>query len=470
MRLLTSTTLAPEATPTTAPARPWRLLLTVCLMLAAVSLVLPSVPTYDPWAWLIWGRELLHGDLVTTGGPSWKPLPVVFTTPFAALGDGAAPLAWLVVARAGGLLAVAMAWRLGTRLAGPVAGLIAAVALSLSDGFVFNAARANSEGILVAVSLWAVERHLDGRRADAFVLGLAAALLRPEVWPFVALYGIWLLRTVATPRTRRLVLGGGLLVAALWFVPEYLGSGQPLRAATRALEPNADSAAFSTHPFLTVFERSAPMLGVPVYVGAALAVLLAVRHRDRLLVAVAGAAGVLMLTVGVMTQLGFAGNLRYVVLPAALVCVLAGVGWVRVAGAARDRLGDAPAVALLALAAVWALPTLRDELDELGAAADAVRDEAALDGSIAMAIDQATDDAGERAALTDCGTVSTGAFQTTLVAWHLHLHQDDVEVDTTPSPPGTVIAPAFTAMARDPQFPVLAATEHWVVSSTCLES
>ena len=78
-----------------------------------------AVPTYDPWAWIIWGREVAHGDLVTTTGPSWKPLPVIFTTPFSLAGDDGAPLLWLVVARAGGILAFAMAYRLGTRLAGP---------------------------------------------------------------------------------------------------------------------------------------------------------------------------------------------------------------------------------------------------------------------------------------------------------------------------------------------------------------
>ena len=39
--------------------------------------LLPYLPVYDPWAWLIWGRELLHGGLETAAGPSWKPLPVL---------------------------------------------------------------------------------------------------------------------------------------------------------------------------------------------------------------------------------------------------------------------------------------------------------------------------------------------------------------------------------------------------------
>src|SRR3954452_22475990 len=114
--------LAPPAPPRPAapagPPRPWRLLVLACLGLAALSLLGPSQPTYDPWAWLIWGRDIVHLDLVTTAGPSWKPLPVLFTTPFAVIGTGAAPDLWLVVARAGGLLALAMAYR----LAGPLRG------------------------------------------------------------------------------------------------------------------------------------------------------------------------------------------------------------------------------------------------------------------------------------------------------------------------------------------------------------
>ena len=55
--------------------------------------------------------------LDTSSGPSWKPFPVVFTTPLAPLGD-AAPALWLVVARAGGLLALAGAFALATRLGG----------------------------------------------------------------------------------------------------------------------------------------------------------------------------------------------------------------------------------------------------------------------------------------------------------------------------------------------------------------
>src|SRR3954462_10342580 len=86
----------------------WKLLVLVCLGLAALSLLGPSVPTYDPWAWIIWGRQIAHLDLNTCSGPSWKPRPVFFPTVFSFAGDDAAPTLWLLISRAGGMIAIAM--------------------------------------------------------------------------------------------------------------------------------------------------------------------------------------------------------------------------------------------------------------------------------------------------------------------------------------------------------------------------
>src|SRR5207253_2415544 len=75
------------------------------LVLGFLSLLLPSAPTYDPFAWVIWGREIAHLDLVTLHGPSWKPLPVVLTTITAPLGE-ASPYIWVAVARAGAIAGI----------------------------------------------------------------------------------------------------------------------------------------------------------------------------------------------------------------------------------------------------------------------------------------------------------------------------------------------------------------------------
>src|SRR3954468_12022706 len=449
---------APPAAPPAAP--PGKALVLACRGRGGLSLLGPAVPTYDPWAWIIWGREITHLDLNTVSGPSWKPLPILFTTPFALLGDAAAPGLWLLIARAGGLLAIAMAYRRGSRLGGRAAGLIAAAALGLAEEFVRNCARGDSEGLLVALCLWAVERHLDGRRTGAFLLGLGAALLRPEVWPFWGLYGLWLAYT--EPRRRLPVLGAFLLCGFLWFAPEYWGSGDWLRAANRARQPNPDSPAFAPHPFLEVFKRSSTILSVPVLLGALLALVPAARARRwDVRVALAAAALVLMVAVALMTQAGFAGNLRYVALPAALVCVLAGVGWVDVVRAAWRRAGRAAAAALAAVVVLGAAPFVVSDVDLLGYDARKLQDEAYFYDTLPVAIAKA----GRRERIKRCGTVFTGPFQVQVVAWNLHLHGGDVEIEA--NPPGIVVAAGFTPMAHDRRFKLVTQTRRWVVRRAC---
>jgi hypothetical protein len=354
-----------------------------------------------------------------------------------------------------------MAYRLGSRLAGPIAGLIAAGALICADEFIRNFFRGNSEGILVALCLWAIERHLDGRRRDAFLLGLGAALLRPEVWPFIAIYGLFLMITDRRTKTVVLVLGGGAALIILWFVPEYLGSGDFLRAAARARKPNPDSAAFADHPFFEVFNRSASVLSIPIYVGGVIAVAYAVVKRNGLYLTMAAVATVLMVAVAGMTEAGFAGNLRYVALPASLVCVLAGAGWVWLVKATHAKYGAIVATALAVIIAGASYIPVRDDINELDYNYDQIVAEADLYGTVPDAIRAG---GGERK-LKSCGTVYTGAFQTQAVAWYMHLHEMQSEIFAYP--PGTTIAPWFSALSRDPRFPAQARTRKWVIGSSC---
>ena len=43
-------------------------------------------PGYDPYGWLVWGRQTILGHLDTNAAPSWKPLPYLFTLPYALFG------------------------------------------------------------------------------------------------------------------------------------------------------------------------------------------------------------------------------------------------------------------------------------------------------------------------------------------------------------------------------------------------
>jgi hypothetical protein len=423
----------------------------VCLALAALTLLLPSAPTYDPWAWLVWGREVAHLDLVTSFGPSWKPLPVIFTTLFSPFGD-VAPDLWLIVARAGGLLAVLLAYRLGARLGGRLGGVAATVFLVLSMGWVRNAWLGNSEGLLVALALWAVERHLDGRRGQALLLGVGAALLRPETWPLLGLYGLWLF--VQEPRRRPQLVAAAAAVAALWLLPELWGSGDPFRASERANTPNPDSPAFAGRPALAVLERAFHVLPLPAVIAFVAAAALAgtgLWRRRRAGEALHGPdaatlglslGGVgLLAIVAVMTEAGYSGNLRYLVLPAALGAVVAGIGFARLARSARGAgAGQIAATALLAAACLPSLlPRLADVLDGRHALAY----QADLYDDLGVAVERAG--GGER--ILACGDPYTGPFQVPALAWQLEVHTK--RVGLSPAAPAAV----FRAPPTQPEPP-----------------
>ncbi len=459
------------------------LLVCGCLFLAVLSLLLPSTPTYDPWAWIIWGREIADGHLNTREGPSWKPLPVLFTTLFAPAGD-AAPALWLVIARASALLGLVMAYRVASRLAGRgatgiAAGAIAVVALGLSTDWLRNGALGNSEGLLVALSLWAVERHLDGHRGHALGLGFAAGLLRPEVWPFLGLYALYLF--VREPRRRPLVAALMLLLPVLWLAPELWGSGDLFRASDRALDPNPDSPAFAENPALEVLGRAAGMLLVPVQIGALVAVVLALRapldrRRTLAMTCMAAIALAWVGLVALMTENGYSGNHRYLILAVALVSVLGGVGYARAAGAtgafiaARlGRVSAAPAVSLavLVLLAAATVPFALGPIRGLPAEAEAIEAEAGSTRQLEFAVR----DAGGPDRVLACGTAVTGPFEVPALAWQLRIAQEEVDVD--PRLPGVVFSTrpelygtSAGEPARVPFHPIARAGE-WRVLAAC---
>src|SRR5215210_9524234 len=282
-----------------------------------------------------------------------------------------------------------MAHRLaGGRIYGMLAGASAFAALLSSNKYVRDAALGNSEPILAAVVLWAFERHLDGRRDHALYLGVAAALLRPEAWPFLALYGLWL--WFFEPRLRTRLVAFALLVPACWILPEWWGAGDPFRAGSRANAPNPGSAAFAAHPAFELFKRFAESTVAPVELGTIIAVAVAgvawVKRRAQGAVLALAALGFSWFAlVAVMTEAGLAGNQRYMMVTTAAVSVLGGVGAVRVlqgvALLGERRLGSrragarAAAVAFLAGIAI-ASPTIVAKADNTGRVQGGIEHEA----------------------------------------------------------------------------------------------
>ncbi|MEA2276173.1 MAG: hypothetical protein QOC78_1133 [Solirubrobacteraceae bacterium] len=395
------------------------------VVLAALTLLVPSAPTYDPWAWIIWGREIVHFDLSTVDGPSWKPLPVLLTTPFALFG-GLAPDLWLVVARAGAIAGVVFAFRVARRLGGMPAGAAAAAAYALAPWTIRNAGFGNSEGMLVALALAGVDRHLAGRPRQAFVLALGAALLRPEAWVFFGLYGIWLLwheRRAAW----RLVAVAFTIVPALWLLPEQVGSGDLLRAMHRAKLPNAGSPAFADDPIRSVFQQFQDMLSSPIWIGLAVLAILALvsgmpgRREGRLAAALLGGGVIWVLEVAYMTNSGFSGNERYLILPAAVACVLggAGVGW----GLRLLRSTPLAGPSLIAVAALTAVLFAQPWFSLVKPVTSGLAYEARVNDGLATAVAHA----GGRARILACGVPYAGPFQVPLVAWNLRVHTTAIQ-------------------------------------------
>jgi hypothetical protein len=450
------------------------------LGLAALSLLGPSSPTYDPWAWIIWGREIVHLDLSTVDGPSWKPLPVLLTTPFALFGS-LAPDLWLLVARAGVIAGVVILFRLGRRLGGLPAGFAAAAPYALAWWTLRNGALGSSEGLLVALTLAAVERHLDGRPRAAFLLGLGAALLRPEVWPFFGLYGLWLLWR--EPRLRGLVVAGYAALPALWFLPEWWGSGDPLRAMHRAQNPRSNSPAFADDPVRAVLDQFHLMITPVIWVGLAalgLAVLWRlVRRRGgpslaevAVVAALLAGAGLWVLEVALMTSDGFSGNIRYLVMPHAVLCLAAGVGVGWLARAVLGRFVTGVGIVALALGvaagAAFAAPDvwhLRNDLDS-------IRYQAKISGEVPGLISRA----GGATRLRACGDVYTGPFQVPLVAWYMHVHTSQVEstpairpavVFRTKSIPNSVTTPTLRGLGDPTDLRTLSVAPTWRIVAVC---
>ncbi len=445
--------------------------------LAALSLLAPWTLAFDPAAWLVWGRDTLHLALDTSPGPSWKPLPVLFTTPFA-LVPGLAPALWTIVARAGGLLALAGAWALAERLAGRWAGFAAAATMALSPWWLFNTALGNSEGLLAAAVVWAVVAHLEARPRVAVVLGTAAALLRPEVWPFLGLYGLWLWRR--DRGARGVLIGCAAVVPLLWFGPDAIGAGGAL-SASRAAQgtPSPGSAALASVPALALVKDTVDMLTWPALAAAALAVILGDRvaiagarpaavalapggaapSPGRIIRVLAAGAVAWVLIVAVMTQAGYAGNPRYLVAAAAIGCSLAGVGAVALARAAR---GGAPLGAAVLVLAVLAasLGTLDDQREQLS-----------LRPRAADSFDRVIAAAGGREALLRCGALHSGTGSRSWVAWKLDVPMRGL--GGRPRSPGVVIRSrswydGALEPAIKPGHRVLAQDFHWqVVSLGC---
>ncbi|HWE32300.1 MAG TPA: hypothetical protein VG410_02380 [Solirubrobacteraceae bacterium] len=343
--------------------RPLTSIFIVCLILGIISvLVLPWVPSSDPYAWISWGQEAASHVVGTKialsyhGGPSFKPFPVIFTSIFGLFGN-AAPGLWLVVSRTASLLALVGIFRLGKRFGGTPAGILAAVALCFTQDAVFYMARGTSEPVVAAVTVWAIDRHLDGAKRAAYFLLFLGALNRPEFTPIMFLYGVWLWVTEPNTRTRAYAIVLLVLVPICWTFPPGIVNGDFLQAKNAAAGgKGSPGTAFAE------LKSSAGQLTDGILLLAAVGFGLAWVRRNRTLIWLGGAAVLWAVMVALITQF-FYGLPRYLLPAAVIACVFAAVTvvWLaelaaaRVPAGARTAVGIAVGTAVVAVTLPWSI-------------------------------------------------------------------------------------------------------------------
>jgi hypothetical protein len=291
-------------------------------------------PGYDPYGWLVWGKLTIHLKLDTNGAPSWKPLPFLFTVPYAVFGHYALWL-WMVTSVAISLSGLIFAWRIAFRLtysrperryASYVAGLFAAAfVLGMQDpiapaSYVHYLLSAESDTMIVALVLAAIDFHLEGHNRWAFWMWFLAGLGRPEVWPFLGLAGLWL--WWKDPTYRRWLYAALGLLLVFWFVIPGISSKSFFTAGNIA--QNSPRAVHGNKVTGTI-DRFHQLMANPVWIMAAVTVAWAVwRRRIAILVLAAGALLWLVIEVAFALK-GFPAVPRYLFEAGAVVAILAGV-------------------------------------------------------------------------------------------------------------------------------------------------
>ena len=343
--LETPHTLPPEGQPSSPPGGPgrdgrsllsryawWLVGLGVVLAAAIVLRWANTRPGYDPYGWLNWGYHTLRGTLDLGGAPSWKPFTFIFTVVYSVFGHWALYL-WMLTAVSisfsGAVFGGRIAYRLTAREGGArwtawAAGLFAGAAvLGIQDYFHYLMS-AQSDSMLVSVCLAAIDLYLCGRMRWAFWLGVLAGLGRPEVWPFVGLYGIWLM--VKRPEMRKMVIAGGVITLFLWFGVPTITNGRPNIAGQLALRSPREC---TTGKITCTINRFTALDYIALELAALLVLGLALLRRNWTVVTLAGmAVGWVIVEIAFVLH-GFPGVPRYLFEPAGLTAVLGGIcfGW-----------------------------------------------------------------------------------------------------------------------------------------------
>jgi len=389
-------------------------------------------PSYDAYGWMTWGHETLHLSLNLGGAPSWKPVPFLFTVPYALAGHYQLWL-WMITATAVALGGPVFAGRIAYRLVGGselrldpeplrryapwVAAVIAGAGVLGIEDYFHYILSSQSDPMIVTFTLAAIDMGLIGRYRWTLLFGVLAALGRPEAWPFLGLFGLWAWFKV--PSMRWMLLAGAALVLFMWFGIPTITNGRPDIAGQLA---QGSPRELHSNRLVGTLRRVHEILYLPFWIAAAFAAALALLRRNLAVLALAA-----MVVVWAIVEIAFAYHgwpalPRYVFEAGGIVAVLAGVaiGWLLLEGSRiNDGVGilrwsgGLVAAVLVATMIPGAIHRLRVEHADL-TAQHARTHEITLLSSVTNAL-------GGSAHILRCGQPVTDVGWVSALAWLYHI-------------------------------------------------
>ncbi len=406
---------------------PWLSATAVILVVSAVLVVWARTrPSYDAYGWLVWGQQTLHLSLDLGGAPSWKPLPYLFTVPYALAGHYQVWL-WMLTATAVALAGPLFAGRIAFRLSGGsetrddpepirryapyVAAVFAGAAvLGLEDYFHYILS-SQSDPMLVTFVLAAIDMFLIGRYRWTLLFGLLAALGRPEVWPFLGLFMLWAWFKV--PRMRWMLIGSVAVIAFMWFGIPTITNGRPnISGELAKLSPRA----LHHNRLVGTLDRFTELQYLPLWIAALVTAAVALVRRKLVVLALAaGALGWVVVEIAFAYH-GWPALPRYMFEAAAVAAIVAGVGvgWVLLEVPRINR--GVPRWAGLVVVAVLVATLVPGALTRARTERRDLRHERGRTHQIAL-LQSATNRLGGSRHILNCGQPVTDVGYVSTLAW-----------------------------------------------------
>jgi hypothetical protein len=350
------------------PAAAWaRLSFGVMCVTALVGfLAIPTYPIYDTEYYLLWGREIAHGQLpsfTVYEAPTEHPLAVAWGTVMSIFGNAALRLS--VLCAIGSFLLLAWGvYRLTRTAFSPIVAATAVALLLTRFNFMFLAARGYVDLTYCAAIVWAAAFEIERPRRGTlvFVVLLSAELIRPDAWLLAGLYWLWCARRADWPQRIR----WAMIVAAgpvIWVVLDWIVTGHPLHSLTSTQNtavalgrtvPLAQLPGTLSH-YLILLTKSAVVAGA--IGGVVLSAWLVPRRMLAPFVVLASGIGTFVVIAGA----GLSVIDRYLMMPAVMIlvfCAFALSGWTMLDRGLLRRVWAVGATALAAIGIYLAASTL----------------------------------------------------------------------------------------------------------------